>query len=654
MSKQIIYTKGNTGMELEVMILDKITKNNFDLSDYKVEVDIVNPSGDVIDTVEGYIKNAIEGVVSIIVTDKYTSEVGLYKTYWRIIDSNENINTQEDIFYYVKDSIKKTYSKGELDLDSVKDMILELSGRVDIVNDRLDDLVSNDENISVVLEVVDARQGKASLVDNIQEIKDDMSSMLNKTNQDKIELQENITSNTTKIEECKVNVDKLTLSNEPFTDYTIRCYEDKFDCGDGFEYYDENLYGKPTLRYRNGIVHFSTVLNKIGDIATNGDVISISDEYSFGKGRHATSVCGSKSDWSDTKVGTAMYESSTISIDSDTRKMFKASGISKYYNINFSYAREIPTSISVVNDNIESKLSRINSLNGCKVTLFSDSHFMFSSSKDNREIAYRQIGAINELCNKTNSWFSLSLGDTVDDGYCDKDKVRKRHVITRRLMNENTIFITGNHDTNSFGNGENFQKEITNKEVYTLLNKGKNNLNMISGEIENTFYIDDNKNKIRFICFDTWQPTERKYKIREEAITFITENLSKDYHNVLLSHVPLLPTSMIPVENTGTVENGERVIDIVKAHKDKYNNVIAFISGHMHYETNAIYKDIRFVGIESTYISTPYNVSGISKDYVRTKGEVSEVALHCLNINTKERKVTMVGIGANSDIIFDY
>lgn len=215
MSKQIIYTKGNTGMELEVSFIDKLTKSNFNLSGYTVEVDIINPNNEVVDVVKGYIKDLVNGIVSIIITDDYTSQVGLYKTCWRITDSNENVNTQQDVFYYVKDGVNREYSKSELELDSVRDKLKEIDEEQIIQNTRLDEVektsLINVEDISEVrVEITNIKTDIQTNITNINNNKSDIATLQSENVTNK----SNIKTNTENIKETAKKLDELILNNE--------------------------------------------------------------------------------------------------------------------------------------------------------------------------------------------------------------------------------------------------------------------------------------------------------------------------------------------------------------------------------------------------------------------------------------------------------
>ena len=211
MAQQIIITKDNYGIDLSCVFLDS-KKKPIDITGMNVEVVITNPNDVIIDTVQATIINPIGGYSSIVINNEHTNIVGLYKTFWTLLDSDGRVTAQEDVYYYVKDKNGGSgdySSESTFDIESVREKFNELDSSIVTIEGNVDTLKSNVsninsnialldtkinttnlnvsgldtritkteteieeiKNINVNAEVVEARQGKVRLVDNIQEIK---------------------------------------------------------------------------------------------------------------------------------------------------------------------------------------------------------------------------------------------------------------------------------------------------------------------------------------------------------------------------------------------------------------------------------------------------------------------------------------------------
>ena len=211
MAQQIIITKDNYGIDLSCVFLDS-KKKPIDITGMNVEVVITNPNDVIIDTIQATIINPIGGYSSIVINNEHTNIVGLYKTFWTLLDSDGRVTAQEDVYYYVKDKNGGSgdySSESTFDIESVREKFNELDSSIVTIEGNVDTLKSNVSNINsnialldtkinttnlnvsgldtritkteteieeiknvnVNAEVVEARQGKVRLVDNIQEIK---------------------------------------------------------------------------------------------------------------------------------------------------------------------------------------------------------------------------------------------------------------------------------------------------------------------------------------------------------------------------------------------------------------------------------------------------------------------------------------------------
>ena len=131
MAQQIIVTKDNYGIGLSCNFSDK-NKEPIDLTDKVVEVVIVDSNNETIDIKQAVIVDYTNAKASIVLEKIHTSTLGLYKTFWSVLDENQNITAQEDVYYYVKD--KNNGSEGIVGSDvSIEESVEELVEEIKII-----------------------------------------------------------------------------------------------------------------------------------------------------------------------------------------------------------------------------------------------------------------------------------------------------------------------------------------------------------------------------------------------------------------------------------------------------------------------------------------------------------------------------------------
>ena len=157
MAKQIIVTQNNYGILLETQFIDD-AKNPIDLTGYSVTVEFeyLEKCFDVLDAT---IINAEEGRVGVILEQKHTADIGLYKTQWSVVDDDENVTAQEDIYYFVKKEVgiegeekEEIGVNAESIIDKFKDLdetFLNLKESLNKVDSQLDNIVHNFNNDSI-------------------------------------------------------------------------------------------------------------------------------------------------------------------------------------------------------------------------------------------------------------------------------------------------------------------------------------------------------------------------------------------------------------------------------------------------------------------------------------------------------------------------
>ena len=96
----IILTQNNYGIGIYNTFIDEKTKVVKDITNYTCNVDIIYPDHTTENIALEKI-DAINGQVLFLLSDNQTSQAGLYKLYFNLIDSNSKLTAKKLITYYV-------------------------------------------------------------------------------------------------------------------------------------------------------------------------------------------------------------------------------------------------------------------------------------------------------------------------------------------------------------------------------------------------------------------------------------------------------------------------------------------------------------------------------------------------------------------------
>lgn len=99
MNEQIVITKGDSGIELNVSFINN-KKQPVNITGNTIEVTFVTPSKNKLYR-QAHITNALNGECAIVLNNKLTNESDLWSAYFVAMDSNSNITAQDAIYYYV-------------------------------------------------------------------------------------------------------------------------------------------------------------------------------------------------------------------------------------------------------------------------------------------------------------------------------------------------------------------------------------------------------------------------------------------------------------------------------------------------------------------------------------------------------------------------
>jgi uncharacterized protein YfaS (alpha-2-macroglobulin family) len=99
-NKQIIVTQNNYGICIQTPFLDD-KKAPLNIDGYAIEITIVCPDNSKLYRT-GQVVDAANGIAEYVLTSEDTAKKDLYKMYFNLVDDNENITAQNEVYYYVK------------------------------------------------------------------------------------------------------------------------------------------------------------------------------------------------------------------------------------------------------------------------------------------------------------------------------------------------------------------------------------------------------------------------------------------------------------------------------------------------------------------------------------------------------------------------
>ena len=146
MAKQIIVTQNDYGIELETQFVDD-KKKPLDITDYDVRVKIIYDDK-TIDTVLAEHKDSINGIAYIVLEKEHLINAGLHTSVWSVVDEDEHVTAQENVYYFVKDV------EGSEDDTPTTDLPIDADGVLDKFNEIDNNLFELTEQGNVVSETL--------------------------------------------------------------------------------------------------------------------------------------------------------------------------------------------------------------------------------------------------------------------------------------------------------------------------------------------------------------------------------------------------------------------------------------------------------------------------------------------------------------------
>lgn len=185
MAKQIIVTQNDYGIELETQFVDD-KKKPLDITDYDVRVKIIYDDK-TIDTILAGHKDSVNGIAYIVLEKEHLINAGLHTSVWSVVDEDEHVTAQENVYYFVKDVEGSEDDTPTTDLPIISDDVLDKFNEIDnnlfelteqgnVVNEEL----GNIKNKHLKINIMDYGAIGDGLTDDSKIIQD----VINSTNND--------------------------------------------------------------------------------------------------------------------------------------------------------------------------------------------------------------------------------------------------------------------------------------------------------------------------------------------------------------------------------------------------------------------------------------------------------------------------------------
>ena len=309
-------------------------------------------------------------------------------------------------------------------------------------------------------------------------------------------------------------------------------------------------------------------------------------------------------------------------------------------------------------EHLQEKIDIYNGLNACGFLYETDFHTKYNS----------MLSPLisKELADKTNINHFLVGGDfpyafgTREE--CIADTVDAIEALKTVKDKVKLFIVKGNHDITiktTKDSGYTASYEMTQK----LLTEANSEGAMVY-EDRMYYYVDDEKNKIRYICTDTCDAPQKseddywgvEYGFSDTQAKWLCDialNVpGDDWYVIATGHVPCVK-GIIGFEEVLS-PLAEILKDYRNKRKGKYadftnykGNFVAYICGHNH-------KDLSDVEDNTLFVST--GTSPIFNDDIwkREEGNITEILLDIFAVNKEKRKLYAVRIGAGKDREFDF
>lgn len=406
-------------------------------------------------------------------------------------------------------------------------------------------------------EVIDARKGEASLLDKMNSI--DMQ----------------LENNTIEIN----NLKNKNVQGYKITDPLINSYSQELTLTNGFNHYNSNLYGKLYLNVEGGLFTVNGVVDKNTE---NPRDFSLTTPIAEMKQKTSKLFNGVAYDSTWTKSNNnAIFLNNDGGLGVDSSIFNLDSSCNKYMNININ-GQIVKDYVSTDNQSMvthlinraKSKINRNSSIvvHGC------DTHIRPLEDESTSTLNSYNIYApkvLNYINKNIGAFATICNGDTMTESNSvkTKDLLKLQGTKIRRMYNENTVFVLGNHDDGSLLEDSEF---LTKEEFNEIFNFGKLGI-VNSYGLQPYFYSDDIIGRCRHIFLNTHDGEGRKiglFNIGVNQIKWLIDILNNtgSMSICIWCHAPLCDNV------TNKVQNVEIIRNILSAYKQR-NKIAISLNG---------------------------------------------------------------------------
>ena len=629
--------------------------------------------------------------------DKYSKEINnlAFETIDREINLiNEKVKTLDTPDVSLLEIIDK--------VEGFEDKVDDVKSKLDDIEDRVNSGTGGNIDTSTIQNMLTSYQKKTdtTLTTKQKTVVGAINELLSDINVIKEDL-ENSSTPTTPV---------ITTINRTvkITDEDSKKYEEIITLGDNFTNYTNSNY---PYRYKSlraivddnictiqGIINMTTKYDYSKPTVTSETwhYQIVKDRYLSGEltpasGTATINSIAYSSDWKKLAPSLVVVrDDGSFLVDRETMEINP--DCIKYIVINFNYNLGKSMIADKYKTYVESRKKTIGKHKGSKFTLVTDTHFsvvdLRSETNDKQGVAdFAHPRIINNIANSTNSLFTVLCGDVISENRSmTKANCLNSFKYMRKMLNENTMFVIGNHDI-CYALGTTSDKYCSVKEINEQLTVGKTQLVNNPSDAENMYYYyDDHDNKVRYIVLNSMDlPSGVVGNIPAflpKQIQWLNSvALQTDYDVVCFSHHSLLDKDMLyPKPNSS--EPKVKNVDVVKKVLENFANGISgtitgtdtgnyacsvttnftkqgkviHIFGHYHIDYKNKVNGVTHICVDSAY---PYAketqylpTDGKGSDYDRTGN--NELCISLVTIDTENKILYLERVGAGSDYYINY
>lgn len=477
-----------------------------------------------------------------------------------------------------------------------------------------------------------------------------------KTLNDEIDnINSSLETNTIELNNLKnTKVENIKVQGYKITDPLINSYSQELILTDSFIHYNLESYGKLYLNVEGGLFTINGVVNKNMEIPND-----FSLSYPMAEIKQKTSKVFNgvaySSDWTKSNNNSIFLNfHGGLGVDSDSFNI--DSTCNRYLNVNINgqivkeYVNsENNSTVTHLLNRAKSKINKDSSI----VVHVPDSHIRpledeTTSSIDSYNIYAPKV--VNYINKNIGAFATICNGDTMTESNSVKTKelLSLQGTKIRRMYNENTVFVLGNHDDGSLLEDGEF---LTKEEFNSIFNFGK--LGIVNSHgLQPYFYTDDICGRCRHIFLNAHDGDGRKiglFNIGVNQIKWLIDVLNNtDSMSICLwCHAPLCNNV------TNMVQNVEIIRNILSAYKHR-NKIAISLNGEI-INVDFSRKTGLIAGVISGHEHKDYQEVIDGVNYIIDKDFYSGLNASVCIIDYTFRKLNVIRMGENrQDLILDY